>query len=50
VDAKLYKKTYPYICSNCGKFTHSQREYCESCGNKGSIVKASKEDYKKAEV
>jgi rRNA maturation endonuclease Nob1 len=50
VDQKLYKKTYPYICSNCGKFTHSKREFCESCGKKGAILNATKQDYKKAQI
>ena len=50
MDQKLYKKTYPYICSSCGKFTHTLRDYCESCGKQGAIVDAKKEDYKKANI
>jgi len=48
MDQKLFKKTYPYVCSSCGKFTHTESEYCESCGKKNVIVKATKEDFKKA--
>ncbi|MCJ7651145.1 MAG: hypothetical protein MUP85_21250 [Candidatus Lokiarchaeota archaeon] len=47
MDLKLYKKTYRYICSSCRKFTHTEREYCESCGAKGTIIEASKQDYEK---
>lgn len=50
MDQKLYRKTYAYICSSCGIFINMKREYCESCGMKDSIVEASKQDYKKAEV
>ncbi|MHA1669292.1 MAG: hypothetical protein ACTSV5_01810 [Promethearchaeota archaeon] len=50
MDRKLYKKTYPFICTSCRKFTHTEREYCENCGKKGTIVRAKKEDYKRAEI
>ena len=50
MDQKLYKKTNPYICSSCGEFAHTKREYCEICGKKDSIVKATKEDFKKAKI
>ena len=50
MDQKLYKKTYPYICSSCGKFTHTEREYCESCGTKNTIIKAKKQDYVKGKI
>ncbi|MBY9018099.1 MAG: hypothetical protein KGD66_04630 [Candidatus Lokiarchaeota archaeon] len=50
MDLKLYKKTYPYICSSCGEFAHTLREYCEICGKKDSIVNAKKQDYKNAKT
>ncbi|MBY9004478.1 MAG: hypothetical protein KGD73_10935 [Candidatus Lokiarchaeota archaeon] len=50
MDSKLYKKTYPFICSKCKTLINMNREYCESCGMKGTIVKASKEDYKNAKI
>ncbi|MFW9772409.1 MAG: hypothetical protein ACFFB4_04765 [Promethearchaeota archaeon] len=43
--AKNYMKTFVYICSNCHKFSHTLREYCESCGAKNTLKHASKEDY-----
>ena len=46
IEKKLFKKTYKYICSNCGKFSHTFREYCEFCGTKNGIRKAKHEDYK----
>lgn len=48
MDDKLFKKTYPYVCDSCGEFTHTLTEYCEKCGEKDSLRKATKQDYKKA--
>jgi uncharacterized OB-fold protein len=45
MDKKLFKKTYKYICSSCGEFLHTFREYCEYCGEKDSVRDATKEDY-----
>jgi len=45
MDKKLFKKTYQYICSSCGEFLHTFLEYCEFCGEKGSVREATKEDY-----
>ena len=50
MDQKLFKKTYIYICSSCGIFSHTKREYCEGCGMQGSIGDASKQDYRNAKV
>lgn len=47
MDSNLFKKTYRYVCSSCGEFTHTLTEYCEKCGEKDSLRKATKEDYKK---
>jgi uncharacterized OB-fold protein len=49
MDKKLFKKTYKYICSSCGKFLHTFREYCEFCGEKDTVREATKEDFKKHE-
>lgn len=46
MDPKLFKKTYPYVCDSCGEFTHTLTEYCEKCGEKNSLRKATKKDYK----
>lgn len=45
MDKKLFRKTYPFICVECGEFTHTKREYCEKCGAKDTINKASKDRY-----
>ena len=45
---KLFKKTYKFICSECGEFTHTDTEYCENCGVK-ALRKATKDDYEKYE-
>lgn len=45
MNKKLFRKTYPFICSVCGEFTHTRREFCEKCGTKDSIGKASKDKY-----
>ena len=50
MDLKLFKRTYPYICSSCKKFTHTETDYCENCGKQGTIVLAKKEDYKHADI
>jgi len=46
MDGKLFKKTYPYICSKCLEFTHTMYEFCDKCGAEASIRKAEKADYK----
>jgi len=45
MDKKLFKKTYKFICSNCGEFSHTNRDYCETCGKENTIRKAKKEDF-----
>lgn len=47
MDKKLFKKTYKYICSNCGEFSHTFTDYCEMCGKEGGIREANKDDYEK---
>jgi predicted amidophosphoribosyltransferase len=44
-DAKAFLKTQPYICVKCKKFTDRLRYYCENCGNKKSLRKATKDDF-----
>jgi len=46
LDDKLFKKTFPLICNDCGEFTHTNQEFCDKCGAKG-LRKATKKDYKK---
>ncbi|MFX1324963.1 MAG: hypothetical protein ACFE8N_08395 [Promethearchaeota archaeon] len=46
MDNKLFRKTYPFICSSCGEFAHTKQEYCDMCGGHNSLREAAKEDYK----
>ncbi|MFX0104887.1 MAG: hypothetical protein ACFE75_05310 [Candidatus Hodarchaeota archaeon] len=48
MDIKLFKKTFKFICDECGKFAHTEREYCEKCGAQ-ALRKATKDDYIKYE-
>ena len=44
-DRKAFLKAQPYFCIICKNFTDILREVCENCGNKGSLRKATKEDF-----
>ncbi|MFX1556152.1 MAG: hypothetical protein ACFFC9_02770, partial [Promethearchaeota archaeon] len=44
---KDYMKAFKYVCSNCHKFTHTLRNFCENCGTKDSLKLATKEDFHK---
>lgn len=44
---KIFQKTFPYICNDCGEFTYNQYEFCEKCGAENSVRKAMIEDYTK---
>ena len=50
MDKKLFKIAYKFICSECGEFIYSDREYCETCGSQNSIRSATRKDYKKIEA
>ena len=43
---KLWKKSFPYICSGCGAFLHAFAEICERCGKEDSLRAITKLDYK----
>jgi len=45
LDAKLFKKTFPLICDECGEFAHTAHDFCNKCGAE-ALRKATKEDYK----
>ena len=47
VDWKTFKKSFPYICSNCGEYSYTKKEYCEHCGKKDTIIRMIKEVYEK---
>ncbi|NVM45289.1 MAG: hypothetical protein HWN79_10260 [Candidatus Lokiarchaeota archaeon] len=42
---KLFKKTFPLICTNCDNFSNMERDYCESCGAKDSFRAITKADH-----
>jgi hypothetical protein len=48
LDIKTFKKTFRFICEQCGEFAHTETEYCEICGTK-TLRKATKDDYAKYE-
>jgi hypothetical protein len=48
LDIKLFKKTFKFICDDCGEFTHTETEYCEKCGA-NALRKATGDDYMKHE-
>jgi hypothetical protein len=45
-DWSEFLKAQPFICDKCGKFTYTDREYCEGCGGRYSLRKATRTDYK----
>jgi uncharacterized OB-fold protein len=47
---KLFKKTYPVICTKCGSVSNSIKEYCETCGAKDSFRETTKEDWDKSKT
>jgi len=42
-----YLEAFPYFCENCKKFIYMLREYCENCGSKDSLRKATIEDFER---
>ncbi|MFW9901957.1 MAG: hypothetical protein ACFFDY_11855 [Candidatus Thorarchaeota archaeon] len=49
MDIKRFKKTYKFICDDCGEFMHTKTEYCEKCGS-NNMRKAKHDDYIKYET
>ena len=43
---KLFKKSFPTVCTECGSLSNMTREYCEVCGVKDSFREITKEDWK----
>ena len=50
VEWKLFKKTFPQICTNCDTLSNMPREYCEKCGEKDRFRPTTKEDYAKTKA
>ena len=44
---KLFRISFPKVCSKCGGLANMEREYCESCGAQNSLREVTKEDYHK---
>ena len=46
---KTFKKTFIFVCDECGEFAPTKLEYCENCGEK-ALRKAINEDYARYEM
>jgi rRNA maturation endonuclease Nob1 len=46
MNKKIFRRTYKFICSDCGEFSHTLFDYCEKCGSKDTLHNASRQDYK----
>jgi len=46
ISWKLYRATYPFICSICKAGLWEMRNICENCGEKLTIKEMTKKDYK----
>jgi len=46
MNKKLFRKTYRFVCSDCGEFSHTLNEYCEMCGSFGTLHNASRKEFK----
>jgi len=44
MEHKWFRKSYPFICDECGEFLHTEYEICEICGAP-ALRKATKADY-----
>ena len=44
---KLFRLSFPCICNKCGALASMKTEYCEVCGDQGSLINITKEDYAK---
>lgn len=44
-DRKTFLEAQPFICDNCKNFTDTIRDFCEICGNRYSLRKATKNDF-----
>lgn len=44
-DRNAFLKAQPFFCDDCKKFSDIFRDYCEYCGTKNSLRKATKQDF-----
>lgn len=47
IDYKLWKKSFPFICTKCGYYLWEKRAICEECGKKDVLRETNKKDYKR---
>ncbi len=43
-----YMKAFPYTCDKCLRTCYELREICEWCGEKNTLKKTTKKDFKRA--
>ncbi|MFX1572624.1 MAG: hypothetical protein ACFFB0_07740 [Promethearchaeota archaeon] len=46
-DRKAFLEAQPFVCDNCKNFTDTLREFCEICGTRYTIRKATRHDFEK---
>ena len=46
VNFKIWKRSFPFICTNCKSVVHEQTETCHYCGKEGTLRKITKKDYR----
>lgn len=44
MDLRTFKKSFKFVCMECGTFSYLRREHCEHCGAQ-TLKKATKADY-----
>jgi len=47
LEWKFFIKSFPLICTKCGKLANIAREFCEYCGEEDSLRETTKEDHLK---
>ena len=49
IKYKLFRQTFPLVCTKCGNLSNMERVYCENCGEKDCFRETTKEDHMKFE-
>ena len=44
---KVFKQSFPIVCTKCGSLSNMTRDFCEVCEDKDSFRATTKEDWKK---
>lgn len=47
---KIFRQSFPAICTKCGSLSSMTREYCEICGAKDTSRETTKEDWEKTQT